>query len=81
MPRRPAHYRIKTHQVYTPAEAAEAADVHKGTVGRWIRNDGLPCDTSRRPHLIRGADLKAFLIERRSRSRTPLRPGRSEERR
>jgi excisionase family DNA binding protein len=75
MPRRPAHHRVKSHLVYTVAEAAEVVDVHKQTIGRWIRDDGLPAETDRRPHLIRGADLKRFLQARRDAGRVRLRPG------
>jgi excisionase family DNA binding protein len=75
MPKRPAHHRVKSHLVYTIAEAAETVDVHKQTVGRWIRDGGLAAETDRRPHLIRGADLKRFLQDRRDAGRVSLSPG------
>jgi L,D-transpeptidase catalytic domain len=43
--------------------------VHRGTVRHWVKCQGLPVLTDRRPHLILGCDLVAFLKARRQ-SRT-----------
>lgn len=75
MPRRPMHYRVKSHQIYTVGEAADTVGVHRKTVARWIHCGDLPADTSRKPWLIRGAELKTWLINRREATRSKLRPG------
>lgn len=75
MPKRPAHHRVKRHEVYSLAEAGETAGVHRKTVARWVRDGGLPADTSRKPWLIRGEDLKTWLIRRRDKGKRPLENG------
>ena len=65
--------RIKIHRTYTPSEAAKRLEVHKHTVGRWI-TCGLPLIERKRPYLIHGADLRAFLVTRQPRKQ-PLRAG------
>lgn len=63
---------FKTHRVYTVWEAAEACGVHRQTVIRWIKTKGLRADTSRKPWLIEGADLKEFLGQQRAKTRCKL---------
>lgn len=75
MPRQPTHHRVKMHLVYTPGEVGEVVGVHRKTITRWVRESGLPADTTRKPWLIRGADLKRWLIERRHASKSKLAPG------
>ena len=65
MARSPAPNRIKTHRIYTVWEAAEALGRHRQTIIRWIKEKGLIADTSRRPWLIQGFNLKVFLGHRR----------------
>ena len=72
MARRPSPSRIKTHRVYTAWEAADVLGVHRQTVLRWIKDMGLTADTSSRPWLIEGADLKAFLGQRQAKNRCKL---------
>lgn len=60
MARRPWGRGVKRHRSYTVDEAARATDACKGTVRRWLRN-GLPAITDRRPTLILGEDLIAYL--------------------
>lgn len=60
--------RIKINRNYTTSEAANRLGVHKHSVQLWIKA-GLPCINERRPHLILGHDLKAFLNNRRNRAR------------
>lgn len=67
----PVHL-IKTHWVYTIWEASETLGCHKRTVERWIKQDGLAADTNRRPFIIDGRDLKAFLGARQSKTRCQL---------
>ncbi|WP_371199105.1 helix-turn-helix domain-containing protein [Hyphomicrobium sp. 99] len=59
---------------YDVAEAARLLGVHRNTIRRWLK-DGLEPIDDRRPLLIHGSRLKAFLSQRmRSRKRT-CRPG------
>ena len=62
--------RIKSLLSYTVDEAARKLEVHRGTVRHWIKAQGLPVLTDRRPHLILGRDLVAFLRARREASKT-----------
>ncbi|MGG7565008.1 helix-turn-helix domain-containing protein [Rhodovulum sp. DZ06] len=71
---RPTAHRIKRHQIYTVHEAAEATGRNPRTLRRWITADGLPADRSAKPWLIRGEDLKSWLIERRARGHVVLGP-------
>ena len=73
--RRPDWRRIKTLRSYTIDEAARALHVHRNAVRHWIRHCGLPAITDRRPHLIHGADLVAFLKARRAANRRRCAPG------
>ena len=75
MSRRANFRRVKSHSVYTVAEAAEVLGVHKGTVRRWIRDDGLPAVTDRKPVLIDGSDLRQFLETRYRAARKKLDSG------
>ncbi len=65
---------VKIHRVYAVDEAARALDVHKNTVRRWIEQ-GLRALASKRPTLILGRDLRAFLDARNQRARRPCGPG------
>ena len=67
--------RVKIHWTLTPEEWARKLGVHKNTVRRWIKSDGLPAITDQRPYLIRGIDLKTFLTENRKKKRFDCRPG------
>lgn len=53
--------RVKAHRVYDVWEVADTLGCHKQTVIRWIKCQGLAADTTRKPWLIDGKDLKAFL--------------------
>jgi excisionase family DNA binding protein len=64
MPRRLDHRRISKHRNYTVAEIATCLAVSRGTVRRWIK-DGLPALDDRKPMLVLGSDLIAFLKARR----------------
>lgn len=65
--------RVKIHRNCTLAEVAVLLGVHKHTVSRWAAA-GLQTTDARRPLLIHGEDLRAFL-----RAREPIkqkcRPG------
>lgn len=73
MARRRPFRRVKIHRSYTVAEAAKLLDVHKHTVSRWIVA-GLPLVEQKRPFLIHGSDLRAFLAAKQPRKH-PCRAG------
>jgi excisionase family DNA binding protein len=72
MPKKPSPNLIKKHRVYDVYEAAEALGLHRQTIVRWIKDRGLLADTSTKPWLIRGVDLKSFLGERRAKGKCKL---------
>jgi excisionase family DNA binding protein len=73
--RRPDWRRIKTLRSYTIEEVAARLDVHRNTIRSWIKKCRLPVSNDRRPHLIQGGDLVAFLKERRKAKRHRCGPG------
>jgi excisionase family DNA binding protein len=73
MARRHSSRRVKIHRNYTIAEAAALLGAHKHTVSRWIAA-GLPTTDAKRPHLIHGEDLRAFLRARQP-AKQPCRTG------
>jgi excisionase family DNA binding protein len=64
----------KSHRTYTVEEVARAFCVHKNTVRRWVA-EGMPVIDARRPMLIHGHDLAAFLIERQQKLKSRCGPG------
>jgi hypothetical protein len=70
--RKPSPNKIKTHRIYTVWEAADALDRHRQSIIRWIKEKSLIADTSRKPWLITGQDLKTFLGHQRRKSRCAL---------
>jgi len=64
---------VKIHRNYTIAEAAARVGAHKHTVSRWIAA-GLPTTDDKRPLLIHGEDLRAFLKAREP-PKQPCGPG------
>lgn len=73
--RNPNPRRIKVHHSYLVHEAAERLGVTPNTVRDWIMR-GLKTLEVGRPVLIHGAELRAFLDARRTRSKRPCGPGR-----
>jgi excisionase family DNA binding protein len=72
--RRPSPRRIKQSVSYDVAEAAKLLGVHRNTVRRWLK-EGLTALDERRPILIHGSVLKAFLARRRQARRQTCHPG------
>jgi excisionase family DNA binding protein len=75
MNRRADWRRIRTHLNYTYEEAARALLVHRVTVRHWVKHCGLKVLAVRRPYLILGADLVAFLKARRAAQKRKCGPG------
>jgi len=73
--RLPNPQRAKIHRSYTVEEASRLCDVHRSTVRQWIKH-GLPVCDDRRPVLVLGHHLRAFLQAKRTRNKCPCGPGR-----
>jgi hypothetical protein len=67
--RKPAHRRrypvnlIKGTYLYEPSEIAKLFHIHRNTIRHWFKEGLKPID-DRRPVLVHGSDLKAFLAQR-----------------
>jgi len=72
--RRPNPRLAKIHRNYTVEEIACLFDTHKNTVRAWVKA-GLPTSDQKRPMLILGRDLSAFLRSRRTRNKRPCQSG------
>jgi len=66
--------RVKIHRNYTVDEAAKTLGVHKNTVRLWIKQ-GHPVVDERRPTLLRGRDIRAFLENRKAKRKHRLAAG------
>ena len=72
--RRPNHRLVKIHRSYTVEEAACLFGMHKNTVRAWLKA-GLPTCDSKRPILILGSQLAAYLRARRIKNKRACKPG------
>ena len=72
--RRPKYRLVKIHRSYTVEEIAQLLGTHKNTVRTWVKA-GLPTCDERRPALILGRDLAAYLKARRTKNKRPCQPG------
>lgn len=64
----------KIHRNYTVEEIAVLFGVHRNTVRQWIKI-GLPTSDHKRPTLVLGRDLAAFLQTKRKANKRPCQPG------
>jgi excisionase family DNA binding protein len=72
--RHPNYRHVKVHRNYTVEEAANLFGIHKNTVREWLKS-GLPVLDDKRPMLILGQDLAAFLQARRIKNKQTCQPG------
>ena len=76
-PARRRRYRInliKGTYLYEPSEIAKLFHIHRNTVRHWLKEGLNPID-DRRPVLVHGSDLKAFLARRQEGRRQKCAPG------
>lgn len=72
--RHPNHRLVKIHRNYSVEDIAKLFGIHKNTVRNWVK-DGLATIDEKRPMLILGQDLEAFLKERRAKNKQSCKPG------
>lgn len=72
--RHPNHRLVRIHLTYTVQEVATLFSVHKNTVRNWLEQ-GLDSIDDKRPLLVLGEILVAFLKNRRQRNRCPTKAG------
>jgi hypothetical protein len=72
--RYPNHQLVKIHRNYTVVEIVNLFSNHKNTVRGWIRA-GLAVSDDKRPMLVLGHDLVAFLKDRRRKNKHTCKPG------
>ena len=65
---------VKIHRNYTVEEIASLFGIHRNTVREWVKR-GLPTSDDKRPMLILGRDLRAYLQTRRVKNKRPCQPG------
>ena len=72
--RHPNHRLVKIHRSYSVEEIAKLFGIHKNTVRKWVKA-GLATSDDKRPMLILGHDLTAFLQARRVKNKQTCKPG------
>ncbi len=72
--RRPSYRLVKINYSYTVEEVARLFGTHRNTVRAWV-NGGLPTCDRKRPMLILGRELAAYLKARRTKNKRPCQPG------
>ncbi|MFC1814398.1 helix-turn-helix domain-containing protein [Thermodesulfobacteriota bacterium] len=72
--RHPNHRLVKIHRNYTVEEIAKLFGIHKNTVRHWVKA-GLATIDDKRPMLILGHVLVAFLQARRAKNKQTCKPG------
>jgi excisionase family DNA binding protein len=71
----PNHRLVKIHRNYTVEETAKLFGIHKNTVRRWVKEEGLAAIDDKRPMLILGHVLAEFLKVRRTKNKQKCKPG------
>ncbi len=72
--RHPNHRLAKIHRNYPVEEITKLFGNHRNTVREWVKR-GLPTIDHKRPMLILGRDLAAFLQARRLKNKRKCQPG------
>lgn len=72
--RNPNHRLVKIHRSYTVEQIATLFGAHRNTVRAWLKQ-GLERIDKRRPTLVHGSVLVAYLRARRERNKRPCKPG------
>jgi hypothetical protein len=72
--RHPNYRLVKIHYSYSVEEIARLFGGHRNTVRHWL-NQGLPAIKDKKPFLILGPDLSAFLQARRTKNKRKCQPG------
>jgi hypothetical protein len=65
---------VKIHRNFTIEDIAELFGIHKNTVRGWVKA-GLAISDDKRPMLVLGHDLVAFLQNRRVKNKHTCKPG------
>ncbi len=65
----------KLNRTYAVDEVGRLYGIHNNTVRRWITKGGLQAIDDRRPTLVHGTVLRAFLTARRAAAKRPTPPG------
>lgn len=73
--RRPNFQLAKIHRSYSVEELARLFQIHKNTVRSWLKLGLTPID-GQRPTVVRGEEVRRFLIDRRLRAKRACGPGR-----
>ncbi len=66
--------RVKQSSSYDPGEIAKLFGIHPNTVRHWLK-DGLKAIDDRRPIVVHGAALKAFISAKQKAKRQKCAPG------
>lgn len=66
MSSKPNFRAAKIHRTYTVRETAKLLGVHRNTVRRWLKDDGLKKLDDRKPAMITGSELVRFGASRRT---------------
>ena len=73
-PRNHSYQRLKIHRNYTVEEMASLLGVHRNSIRRWLKS-GLNSIDQKRPILVKGDVLLAFLKAGRAGRKAPCKPG------
>lgn len=66
--------RIRIHRSYTIEDVASLLGCHKNTVRSWMKLGLAPLSDGKRPLLLQGADVRAFLQTRRAKAKRRCAP-------